>query len=495
MMKLVTTDPTRIKINLLVIAACKEANVYEHPRLVATIQQTRRLSEFSGNQGDEIILYSPAGYTAERLMIVGLGDRQQLQPEAFRTAIGRAVGWAMKQKLSTVAIAVPGLAEDEIGFDGLLDCMLEGACLANHHFDRYISDKKTAAVKQIAFVVTEKAAAGQRRLVSRTQTICSGTLQARDWVNTPANDKTPRRFASTVKRLSEKAGLKIKVLRKKELLRQKFGAILAVAAGSQSEPALLVLEHAPAKVKKTIALVGKGVTFDSGGLNLKTNVRINQMKADMAGAAAVSATMLCLARLKPNLRVVGVIPLVENMISGNATRPGDIIRTYSGKTVEIGNTDAEGRLILADAIAFAIKKYRPAVVIDIATLTGACVVALGEELAGLFTPDDDLAASILASAQQTHERCWRMPLTEDYRDLLKSDVADINNMPRHRFGAAITAGLFLSEFAAGTRWAHIDIAGPAYRKKASAYCGPGATGFGVRLLCEVVGRLDNSLQT
>ena len=493
MIKLVTTDPTRIKSNLLVIVACNDTNVYDHPRLVATIQQTRRLSEFSSNSGEDIILYHPAGYAVERLMIVGLGDSQRIRTETMRSAIGKAVGRAMKQKLSTAAIAVPGPIEGGLGFERLLDSMLEGACLANHHFDRYISDKQTTVVKQIALVVPEKTATGQRRMVNRTEIVCSGTLLARDWVNTPANDKTPKRFAATVMRLAEKTGLKTKQLGKKELTRQKFGAILAVSAGSQSEPTLLMLEHAPAKIKRTIALVGKGVTFDSGGLNLKTNVRINQMKADMAGAAAVAAAMLCLGRLKPNLRVVGVIPLVENMISGNATRPGDIIRTYSGKTVEIGNTDAEGRLILGDAISFAVKKYRPDVLIDIATLTGACLVALGENIAGLFTPDDPLAETILASAEQTYERCWRMPLAEDYRDLLKSDVADINNMPRHRFGAAITAGLYLSEFAAGTRWAHLDIAGPAYRKKASDYCGPGATGFGVRLLCDVVSRLADIL--
>ncbi len=493
MIKLVTTDPTRFKSSLLVIAACKDTNVYEHPRLVATIQQTRRLSEFSGNRGEDILLYQPAGYTAERLMIVGLGDSHKLDPEALRAAIGKAVGRAIQQKLSNAAIAVPSPLEGGPGFDVLLDSMLEGACLANHRFDRYKSEQKTTAVKQIAFVVPEKTAARHRRAVSRTETICAATLQARDWVNTPANDKTPRRFAAAVKRLAEKTSLKTGLLGNKELRRQKFGSILAVAAGSQSEPALLLLEHAPAKVKKTVALVGKGVTFDSGGLNLKTNVRINQMKADMAGAAAVAAAMLCLSRLKPDLRVVGVMPLVENMISGDATRPGDVIRTYSGKTVEVGNTDAEGRLILADAIAFAVKKYRPEVLIDIATLTGACVVALGEELAGLFTPDDPLADIILASAERTHERCWRMPLTEDYRELLKSEVADINNMPRHRFGAAITAGLFLSEFAAGTRWAHLDIAGPAFHKKAGAYCGPGATGFGARLLCEVVLRLEQTL--
>jgi leucyl aminopeptidase len=208
------------------------------------------------------------------------------------------------------------------------------------------------------------------------------------------------------------------------------------------------------------------------------------MKVDMAGAAAVAATLLTVARLKPKVRVVGVMPLVENMISGEATRPGDIIRTYSGKTVEIGNTDAEGRLILGDALAYALKKYEPDFMIDIATLTGACLVALGDEIAGLFTPDDALAEAILAAARRTDERCWRLPLPDDYKKLLKSEVADINNMPRSRYGAAITAALFLSEFVGDTRWAHIDIAGPAYRAKASKTCSAGGTGFGVRLFCD-----------
>jgi leucyl aminopeptidase len=208
------------------------------------------------------------------------------------------------------------------------------------------------------------------------------------------------------------------------------------------------------------------------------------MKADMSGAAVVAATLIIAARLNVKLNIIGAIPIVENMPSGQASRPGDIIRSYSGKTIEIGNTDAEGRLILIDTISYVIRKFEPGMLIDLATLTGACVVALGEKIAGVFSNDENLAESLLSSSVKTHERCWRMPLPNDYKDLLKSDFADINNMSGTRWGGAVTAALFLSEFVENTPWAHMDIAGPAYLKKGHAYCGPGGTGFGVRLLCD-----------
>jgi leucyl aminopeptidase len=247
---------------------------------------------------------------------------------------------------------------------------------------------------------------------------------------------------------------------------------------------MVVLEHKPRSGRDTVVLVGKGVTFDSGGLNIKTGPSLGDMKSDMAGAAAVTATLLTAAALKLNRRIVGVIPLVENMVSGRSTRPGDIVTSFSGKTVEIGNTDAEGRLILADAMAYAVKTYAPKVMIDVATLTGACVVALGEKIAGVFASDETLRSELLAAAGRTQERCWPLPLPEDYKELLKSSFADINNMPSAREGGAISAALFLSEFVGNTPWAHIDIAGPAYQKKESAYCGAGGTGFGVRLLMD-----------
>jgi leucyl aminopeptidase len=324
------------------------------------------------------------------------------------------------------------------------------------------------------------------RLSARVAAITEGTCMARDWVNTPSNDKTPEKFSRAIVDLAKKQPLKIQVLNESQLKQNKFGALLAVAAGSQCRPGLVLLEHKVPGAKKTVALVGKGVTFDSGGLNIKTGGSIADMKSDMSGAAAVAATLITAARLKTKVNIVGAIPIVENMPSGKATRPGDIIRSYAGKTVEIGNTDAEGRLILIDAMAYVVKKYKPQLMLDLATLTGACVVALGEKIAGVFSNDAQLAGSIASAGEKTHERCWQMPLPDDYKELLKSDFDDINNMPSSRWGSAITAALFLREFVGDTAWAHIDIAGPAYLKKENAYCGPGGTGFGVRLLMELL---------
>jgi leucyl aminopeptidase len=248
------------------------------------------------------------------------------------------------------------------------------------------------------------------------------------------------------------------------------------------------MDHHPDTAGQTVVLVGKGVTFDSGGLDLKTAEGMGTMKMDMAGAAAVAATVRALSSQCPDIRIVGITPLVENMPSGDALRPGDIVRSYSGKTIEIGNTDAEGRLILADALAWAVDTYAPDLMIDLATLTGACMVALGDRIAGVFSPDRSLALSIEAAGRRCGERCWPLPLVDDYKDLLKSDFADIGNMAASKYGGAITAALFLSEFVGKTRWAHVDIAGPAYASKVSDLGPAGGTGFGVRLLCELIGK-------
>ncbi len=371
----------------------------------------------------------------------------------------------------------------------VIETMQEGAYLGNHIFQKYKGEKKKKALKQINFLVSAQVARKYRHLCSKVATVCEGTCLAREWISTPSNEKTPEKFTRSIVNLAKKQRLKVQVLNEAQLKQKKFGALLAVAAGSQSKPSMVLLEHKVPGAGKTVALVGKGVTFDSGGLNIKTGGSIADMKSDMSGAAAVAATLITAARLKKKVNIIGAIPIVENMPSGKAIRPGDIIRSYAGKTIEIGNTDAEGRLILVDAISYVIKRYKPQMLIDLATLTGACVVALGEKIAAVFSNDDDLAASITASGEKTHERCWRMPLPDDYKELLKSDFADINNMPSSRYGGAITAALFLADFVGDARWAHIDIAGPAYLKKENAYCGPGGSGFGVRLLTELIERV------
>ena len=489
MIALKSVDLQKQKIETLVVPVCEDSEIHGDRLVKRVIKKALQLREFKAEKGDCVTLYDFKGLAIERIICIGLGKINKIDPEGLRSFCGAAVNRCMQAGFENIWIAVPAAQKLKMEMPQVVEAMMEGACLGNHVFGKYKKEEKKKPLKQINFRIEPQPSGKLRKIAPRVRTICAGTILAREWISTPSNDKTPEQFTRAIVSKARKHGLKTRVLRQKELKQQGFGALLAVAAGSQSKPSMVVLEHKPAGAKKTLALVGKGVTFDSGGLNIKTGGSMSGMKADMSGAAAVAATMITLARLKAKSHVIGAIPIVENMPSGKATRPGDIVRSHAGKTVEIGNTDAEGRLILIDAMSYVVKKHKPGVMIDLATLTGACVVALGEKIAGVFTPDDALAEAIITSGQKCHERCWQMPLPEDYKELLKSDFADINNMASSRWGGAITAALFLSEFCGNTRWAHIDIAGPAYLKKGSDYCGPGGTGFGVRLLCDLIQKL------
>jgi leucyl aminopeptidase len=486
MLNLKAIDLKKEKIDTLVVAVCEDKKIHDHPVINAMINQALKLKEFKAEKSDDVTLYDLKGFNIKRIIFIGLGKFEKIEPEVLRAFCGTAVKKGINAGLERIWIAVPAAEKLKMELTTAVETLMEGACLGNHLFDKYKKEKKKKPLKKISFLVPADAMGKLKRVPQKIINICAGTILAREWISTPSNEKTPEQFTRSIVSRARKHGLKIRVLRERELRQNKFGALLAVAAGSQSKPSLVVLEHKPANAKRTLALIGKGVTFDSGGLNIKTGGSMAGMKADMSGAAVVAATLFTLARLKTNVHVIGAIPIVENMPSGKATRPGDIVRSYSGKTIEIGNTDAEGRLILIDAMSYVVKKYKPQTMIDLATLTGACRVALGVKIAGLFTRDDKLSQAIIASGEKTHERCWPLPLPEDYKELLKSDFADINNMSNTRWGGAITAALFLSEFSGNTRWAHIDIAGPATIDKEDAYCGPGGTGFGVRLLCDLI---------
>lgn len=486
MLQLTSMDLKKAKIETLAIAVCEDEVIHDDPLIETVIKKALELKEFNGKKDEIVTLYDVPDIRAQRVILRGLGKFEKINREALRCMAGKTVKSCIKKELTDLWFAVPDPERIKMDMPAILEAMQEGASLGNHLFQEFKGEEKKNPVRQIHFRVTQQVTKAMRQLSSRVAAICEGTTLARDWVNTPSNEKTPEKLARSIASLARKQRLKVQVLNEAQLKQKKLGALLAVAAGSQSKPSMVLLEHRVPGAKKTVALVGKGVTFDSGGLNIKTGSSIADMKSDMSGAAAVSATLITAAKLKAKLNIIGAIPIVENMPSGKATRPGDIIRSYAGKTIEIGNTDAEGRLILIDAMSYVIKRYKPQLLVDLATLTGACVIALGDKIAGVFSNDDDLAAGIIASGEKTHERCWRMPLPEDYKELMKSDFADINNMSSTRWGGAITAALFLSEFAADTRWAHIDIAGPAYLKTESAYCGSGGTGFGVRLLSELL---------
>jgi leucyl aminopeptidase len=489
MLSLKTADLQKQKIDTLIVPVCEDKKIHDDSIINAIIKMALDLKEFKAEKGDELTLYDLTDLKSKRVIFAGLGKLKKIDHETLRAFCGTTVKKCIAAGFEIIWVAIPAAQKLKMEMPDVVEALMEGAGLANHLFDKYKKEKKKKPLKKINFLVKPAVLGKLRRIAPRVNTICAGTILAREWISTPSNEKTPEQFTRSIVSKAREHGLKTRVLREKDLKQDKFGALLAVAAGSQSKPSMVLLEHKPAGAKKTLALVGKGVTFDSGGLNIKTGGSMAGMKADMSGAAAVAATMITLARLKTKSHVIAAIPIVENMPSGKASRPGDIVRSYAGKTIEIGNTDAEGRLILIDAMSYVVKKHKPQVMIDLATLTGACVAALGEKIAGVFSPDDELANAIIASGNKSHERCWQMPLPEDYKELLKSDFADLNNMSSSRWGGAITAALFLSEFSGDTRWAHIDIAGPAYINKAEAYCGPGGTGFGVRLLCHLIQQL------
>jgi leucyl aminopeptidase len=489
MLKYTAVSLDQARIGLLAVPLCEDTPIHEDPQVLKLTAAAAALEEFSGENNQQVLLYNPEGTKVQRCLCMGLGSREKVTAETLRCFAGRAVQAAIKARQDRLVVAVPAPRLLALESRSAIQALMEGALLANHIFDQYKQKSKDKPLKEIVLRTKPQITKALAGLIPATEAVCRCTLQAREWINTPSNAKVPVQLADMVTRAALKTGLKITRLTQAQLKQKHFGALLAVAAGSSHPPCLVEMCYAPTAARKTIVLVGKGVTFDTGGISLKQSSGMEAMKGDMSGAAAVAATLIAVSRLKPRHRIVGIMPMVENMPSGSATRPGDIVSSYAGKTVEIGNTDAEGRLILIDAMAYAVKKYKPDVMIDLATLTGACVVALGERLAGVFSRDDELTRLIVASGQTVHERCWPMPLPEDYKELLKSDYADISNMPGSRYGGAITAALFLSEFVGQTRWAHIDIAGPAFVKKGGDYCGPGGSGFGVRLLCDLLDKL------
>lgn len=368
--------------------------------------------------------------------------------------------------------------------------------LASYSFDKYHTNKKPEdfpKLETVNFIAKEKIS---KKDYEATAALANAVRYARDLTNEPSNELTPEIYAADIKRL-ENLGLKITILNKNELKKKGFGMLLSVAQGSVNEPYVCILEYQGNKKKKNVdvALVGKGVTFDSGGISIKPSNGMWDMKQDMAGSAVVVASLKAAIQQKLNLNIVGIVGLVENMPSGTATRPGDIVTSFSGKTVEILNTDAEGRLVLGDCISYIEKEYKPEKIIDIATLTGAIVVALGDEMAGLFSNDDVLSELLSIAGEQSGEELWRFPINDGYRKKIKSDIADVKNISEGRAAGSITAACFLEAFLQNkTAWAHLDIAGMDMFSKPKALYGKGASGFGVLLINKFLRNLGASVQ-
>ncbi|TSC72702.1 MAG: leucyl aminopeptidase [Parcubacteria group bacterium Gr01-1014_38] len=421
------------------------------------------------------------GRTARTLFIVGTGKALTL--DVIRRGVAAAVQHAKAEGLRTVSIIAPFAAVfgSELG-----RAFAEGALLANYRFTAYSAEtakrEKRLALQRVELLVPPQERKAVEEGVQRGTIDASATMLARDLVNEPASRMTPQSLVEEAQKIAKasRGAIELTILDRAQCAERGMGAFLAVAQGSTAEPAFLHVVYRPAPKLPIVALVGKGITFDSGGLSLKPADGMETMKIDMAGAASVLGVFSALPKLKFPIEVHGFIAACENMPSGSAVKPGDIVRTASGKTVEILNTDAEGRLTLADAIAEA-RKVRPQVILDLATLTGACVVALGEEVTGLFSNDEATAGKVLRAAESAGEYVWRLPLIPEYRSNLKSSVADMKNITGKRWGGAITAALFLKEFIGNTPWAHLDIAGPSYAEKQTHPAIPvGGTGVGVR---------------
>ncbi len=419
---------------------------------------------------------------AHRLTFFGLGEERRLTHGALRKVLQRIIRQATKNREYQIGLAVP------VRIHGMSDAesrlfVLQEVALADYTFDHFRSRKnefdKIDGLHVIPLIGETEEELEDR--LNRVRVLRSSVWMARDLGNRPANDLTPEALASAARDMCEEVpGLRVTVLGKKELAKEKMGGILAVSQGSEEEPRLLVIEHRPKKPKKAVALVGKGITFDSGGLSLKRAKGMAWMKYDMCGAATVMGALRAVAELELPIKVVGLIPTAENMPSGAAVRPGDIITMSNGKTVEIDNTDAEGRLLLADALHYA-ARYHPDIIIDFATLTGACMVALGYEAAGIMGNDEDLLKILSKLGEEVGERVWPLPLYPEYLSYLKSEWADLKNSG-DRWGSVATAGVFLKQFVPDKiSWAHVDIAGMGHFEREHNGFPKGASGFGVVL--------------
>ena len=437
--------------------------------------------KFEGKIGQVSHVHTDGRLRAARVLVAGLGPKKGSNAEAVRRAASAA---ARRARDLGARSAAAYLAADGVPPRARAQATAEGAVLGTYRFDKYLKEKSPKRLDSLAVSEPERrsraaAANGMRA----GETWAAATCLARDLVNEPANVVTPAYLARRAQEIARAGRLGLKVLERADCARLGMGAYVGVAQGSHEPPKFIHLTYKPkGRARKRVVVIGKGITFDSGGLDLKPADGMYRMKDDMSGAAAVLGLFQALPKLALPVEVHGLIAATENMPSGTAQRPGDVVRAMNGLTIEIGNTDAEGRLTLADALAYAAKEVKPDEMLDLATLTGAVVVALGMGLSGVFATDDGLADRVLGAAEAAGEKMWRLPLHDEYKEGLKSEIADLNNISSQRGAGAIVAGLFMREFTAGVPWAHLDIAGTAFTERELPLGPKGGTGVGVRTL-------------
>lgn len=455
--------------------------------------------EITGKYKETRIIHTRGAIEAERVLVAGLGKSEDFTFERIRHISAEALKAAKRVGATKIATIVHGAGIAGLDAEKSAQALVEGAILGTYSFKKYLT--KPGNGKEIEELSILEADANKIKAIEQGakqgEILADATNFAKDLVNEPANALTPTELAKRAASVAKESNLECEVLDKADMEKLGMGVLLSVSKGSDEPPKFIVLKYKgnnskvnPAlsmareglrrKGGVNLGLIGKGITFDSGGISIKPAEGMQEMKGDMAGGAAVIAAMSAIAKLKPKINVTAIIPAVENMPSGKASRPGDVVKAMNGKSVEIISTDAEGRMLLADALCYA-NKLKLTHLVDVATLTRACAVALGNNYAGAFANNKELMKEVASAAAETGEKIWEFPLAEDYKDELKSDVADMKNVGS-RYGGSITAALFLSDFAGKTPWVHLDIAGPAYSEKEDGYNTKGGRGFGVRLL-------------
>lgn len=440
------------------------------------------MEDFHGKEGELIFLYGSHENTDKRLVLLGLGKKEKIDIEKLRRAYSQLAKACHQKKIESLCLFLP---EADLDAETTITGVVEGLLLANYAFNKLKHVKKTedSLLKKVGFIGISKHGL---EVAKRCKIIAEGVYIARDLVNDNADDVNPQYLATFAKNLARKLHINATILTKKQIEKEKMGLLLAVNRGSVLDPAVIILSYnGNPKSKKQTVLIGKGITYDTGGLNLKPVASMETMKADMAGAAVTIGTIYAAASLGLKVNLTVIIPATENSIGSKSFKPGDVYKSCNGQTIEVNNPDAEGRLVLADAITYAKKKFRPERIIDIATLTGGIDIALGPEACGLFSNDDALADAFQKAGSRTFERVWRMPLYDEYRDSLKSDIADMKNSAG-RSASSIIAAKFIQEFVGDTSWAHLDIASVAYLSEKRRYHPKYGTGFGVRLLIDLL---------
>ncbi len=489
--KAVAGDIVKIETGAIIVNYFEDAKQPEgdaaavDAALNGAISQLIKQGDIKGKLNEITLLHNPGKLPSGRVVVTGLGKKSELTLDRVRGAAAETCRYLRQKGVDRIASSLQGAGINGIKTEDAVQAMTEGAILGLYAFRRHITKKENNYTEVKEFTIVGREEAAMTRAITRGKIIADAVNWARDMVNEPSNFMTPADMAEAARKIASEYGLTVEVLEKTQMAALGMGALLGVAQGSQQPPRFIILSY---KGKKSddidIALVGKGITFDSGGIDIKPYEGMHEMKGDMAGGASVMAALMAIARLKPGINVTALVPATENMPGGTAQKPGDIVTAMNGKTIEVLNTDAEGRMILADALSYA-KKLDAKAIIDVATLTGACHAALGDLCSGAFTNNQELADKLIVAGKETGELFWQFPMYDEYKEQLKSDIADIKNIGG-RWGGAITAAKFLGEFVNNTPWVHLDIAGTYYTDKEKGYVTKGGTGVPVRALVNLI---------